>query len=117
MQFVEREFIPVLFGNDINVYSVARVNYTTGDYVVLEHHIKTPEEALLLAKYEMTSSHHNEIIIVFPGCSIELSDDELKLVSKLAYKYRNKEKKTHSLATKLKNDIEKIKEVVYNVFG
>lgn len=27
MKFVEREFIPVLFGNDINVYSVARAFY------------------------------------------------------------------------------------------
>lgn len=27
MQFVEKEFIPVLFGNDINVYSVARAFY------------------------------------------------------------------------------------------
>lgn len=99
-----------------DVYSVARVNYTTGDYVVLEDHIKTPEETLLIAKYEMASSHHNEIIIVFPGCSIELSDEELKLVSKLAYKYQNKEKKNHSLAVELKKNFEKIKEVVCNVF-
>lgn len=27
MEFVEKEFIPVLFGNDINVYSVARAFY------------------------------------------------------------------------------------------
>ena len=27
MNFIEREFIPVLFGNDINVYSVARAFY------------------------------------------------------------------------------------------
>ena len=27
MQFCEREFIPVLFGNDINVYSMARAFY------------------------------------------------------------------------------------------
>lgn len=79
MEFVEREFIPVLLGGDINTYSVARAFYE-------EYQVKS----YIFGKYATGPSYGSKIINYYPNPKIDQDDYFLMRVNSFAKKHANK---------------------------
>ena len=79
LQFKEREFIPVLFGGDINAYSVARAFYE-------EYQVKS----LVFGKYPTGPAYRSQIIDYTPGETIDTMPVLLDTVNGIARKHPDK---------------------------
>lgn len=79
MRFVEREFVPVLFGGDINSYSVARAFYE-------EYGVKS----YVFGKYANGPSYKSRIIEYTNNDKIENDDTFISCVNEMADKFSNK---------------------------
>lgn len=79
MEFKEREFVPVLFGGDINTYSVARAFYE-------EYQVKS----WVLGKYMSGPSCYSNITNYRNNPKMDTEDVLLKAVMKLSRKYKDK---------------------------
>ena len=79
MEFKEREFVPVLFGGDINTYSVARAFYE-------EYQVKS----WVLGKYMSGPSCYSKITNYRKNPKMDTEEVLLKAVRKLAQKYKDK---------------------------
>lgn len=79
MNFVEREFIPVLLGGDINTYSVARAFYE-------RYQVKS----YIFGKYATGPSYQSKIIEYKANPKIDTDDYFLKTVNTFAKKHADK---------------------------
>lgn len=80
MKFVEREFVPVILGGDINTYSVARAFYE-------EYQIKTT----VMGKFESGPSFGSRIVDYMTNVNIDQEQTYIEQITQFANK--NKEKK------------------------
>lgn len=79
MEFVSREFIPVLLGGDINTYSVARAFYE-------QYQVKT----YIFGKYPTGPSYQSRMIEYRANPKIDTDDYFLKTVHAFARKHKDK---------------------------
>nr|WP_317283289.1 ATP-grasp domain-containing protein [uncultured Sellimonas sp.] len=79
MEFVQREFIPVLLGGDINTYSVARAFYE-------QYKVKT----YIFGKFPTGPSYQSKIIEYHANPKIDTDDFFLKTVNTFAKKHKDK---------------------------
>lgn len=79
MEFKERDFVPVLFGGDINTYSVARAFYE-------EYQVKS----WVLGKYMSGPSCYSKITNYRNNPKMDTEEVLLKAVKKMAQKYKDK---------------------------
>lgn len=80
MKFVEREFVPVILGGDINTYSVARAFYE-------EYQIKTT----VMGKFESGPSYGSRIVDYITNVNIDQEQTYVEQITQFANK--NKDKK------------------------
>lgn len=73
MKFVEREFIPVILGGDINTYSVARAFYE-------EYQVKTT----VMGKFPSGPSYGSRIIDYIPNETIDREETFLKQINEFS---------------------------------
>lgn len=73
MKFVEREFVPVILGGDINTYSVARAFYE-------EYQIKTT----VMGKYPSGPSYGSRIVDYIPNEAIDQEETFLNQINEFA---------------------------------
>lgn len=79
MEFIEREFLPVILGGDINTYSVARAFYE-------EYQIKTT----VIGKFATGPSYGSRIIDYIANDKIDQEEVFLNIINKLAKSNKNK---------------------------
>lgn len=79
MKFVEREFVPVLLGGDINVYSVARAFYE-------QYQVKS----IAVGKYGTGPAFQSRIVDYRAGEAIDTYDTCVRTVNSLARDHANK---------------------------
>lgn len=79
MEFVEREFIPVILGGDINTYSVARAFYE-------EYKVKTT----VMGKFAAGPSYKSQIVDYIVNEKIDKEDTFLKQMNDFAEKHADK---------------------------
>lgn len=79
MNIKDREFIPLLLGNDINTYSMARAFYE-------EYGIKS----LVAGKYPAGPSCHSKIIEYYADKNLDHAEVFIETVNRLALQYRHK---------------------------
>ena len=79
MKFIEREFIPVLLGGDINTYSVARAFYE-------QYQVKS----YVFGKYQTGPSYNSQITIYEGNPAIDTDDLFVKRITRFARKHSNK---------------------------
>ena len=79
MEFVQREFVPVLLGGDINTYSVARAFYE-------QYKVKT----YIFGKYPTGPSYQSKMIEYHANPKIDTDDYFLKTVNTFAKKRKDK---------------------------
>jgi len=79
MEFVEKEFVPVVFGGDINTYSVARAFYE-------EYQIKS----FVFGKYETGPSYGSRIVNYTSVPDIETDEGFLRTVKGFSAKHQDK---------------------------
>ncbi len=79
MQFTEREFVPLVFGGDINSYSVARAFYE-------QYQVKT----YVYGKYHTGPSFRSKIVEYTPNENIDQDDEFVAAVSAFAAAHADK---------------------------
>ena len=79
MEFVEREFIPIILGGDINTYSVARAFYE-------EYQVKS----VVIGKYQSSPSNGSKMIDYIVDNQIDKEEIFVPKINKLAEKYKDK---------------------------
>ena len=79
LSFVERDFIPVLLGGDINTYSVARAFYE-------QYQVKS----FVFGKYPSGPSFNSRITVYTPDPKIETDEGFLEIVNAFARKHEEK---------------------------
>ena len=79
MEFVSREFIPVLLGGDINTYSVARAFYE-------QYQVRT----YIFGKYPTGPSYQSRMIEYHANPKIDTDDYFLKTIHSFARKHKDK---------------------------
>ena len=79
MEFKEREFVPVLFGGDINTYSVARAFYE-------EYQVKS----YVLGKYMSGPSCYSKVTNYRKNPQMDTEEVVLKAITKLSKHYPDK---------------------------
>lgn len=74
---------------DDRYFAVTAINAETGKFRALYDFIKNPEDAYLLAQYAIQCNKRpNEIISIFPGRRINLTDELKQKAERLADKYK-----------------------------
>lgn len=111
MEFVEKEFIPVVLGGDINTYSLARAfyeeykvkSYIFGKYpsgpsyrskiVEYHHDPRIEQDDYFLETVNRFAEEHKDKTIILLGCSdgyaAEISRNKEKLASNIVFPYPN----------------------------
>ncbi len=79
LRFEKREFLPIILGNDINTYSVARAFYE-------EYRIKS----IVIGKYKSGPSNNSKIIDFFADKNMDNQEVFKKTIDAFADKFNNK---------------------------
>ncbi|MCK9218328.1 MAG: ATP-grasp domain-containing protein, partial [Firmicutes bacterium] len=79
MKTIEREFLPIILGNDINTYSVARAFYE-------EYKIKS----IVLGKYRSGPSNNSKIVDFYDDKNLDNQEVFFKTIDSFADKYLHK---------------------------
>lgn len=79
MRIVEKEFMPIILGNDINTYSVARAFYE-------EYNIKS----IVIGKSSSGPSNYSKIIDFYEEKDLDKKERFVEIINNLALKFSNK---------------------------
>ncbi len=79
MKIENREFIPIILGNDINTYSVARAFYE-------EYKVKS----IVLGKYRSGPSNNSKIIDFYADENMDIQEDFLKIIDSFSDEFHDK---------------------------